>query len=812
LTGRQGVFMIRGRSRYCMTIRYSGREKGELAVNYCSRSIAEPRRRLHLAAAGLTVLTVTGGLAAGVTPADAATAAPAITQPVGSAPVIPRSVSLVGQTPGSRALHIDIVLKPRDPSALSALALAVSTPGSPDRGRFLTAGQFAARFGQPAPVIQAADAALREVGLTPGRATANGLVIPVSTTVRQAEASLRVHFADYRLASGRVAFENTSAPRLPAALARVTTAVIGLNNLATPVTSPLAAASPSGAAPAAGPRAAAKAHGPAACKSAVKAAVKTAGHTYSKLAAAYSISGLYKKGHLGAGTRIALFELDSWQASDITSFQKCYKTKVSLSTVKVDGGAGSGPGGGEATLDIETAIALAPKSKLTVYDAPGSNYAKSAVDEYTKIFDSDSAQILSVSYGLCESYVKSLSPGLIASENTLFEQAATEGISVFVASGDTGSEGCNRVDKSKALAVLDPASQPFVTSVGGTDLSSVGPPPKERVWNESAKAEGAGGGGISSVWPMPPWQSGPGVISTRSSGTPCAAATGDCREVPDVAASSDPAHGYIIRWRGAWRAIGGTSAATPLWAAMMADIESGTSPVQRAGFLNPLLYATAAAGKGSFHDITAGNNDYTGSHDKLYPATAGYDMASGLGSPVATKLASDIAAKRSAIAFTDAPGTDAPPGHLGTYKAEKFKADSCTQGTSYGSVSGPTGKMSLNPELACEQVGDGWETWSNGYTGDVYWADGNVGGSTTVTITLPADTKAFYLYAEPDEFETFDMEATAQNGTTSGPLQVYGDSGAAYYGFYVNGSSADIKKITISCNDDFAVGEFGIAK
>ncbi|HEY1616457.1 MAG TPA: S53 family peptidase [Streptosporangiaceae bacterium] len=758
------------------------------------------------------VLTVLGGLAASITPSNAATAAPVITRPVGPAPVIPRQASLVGQTPESHALHIDIVLKPRDPSALNALALAVSTPGSPERGRFLTTRQFAARFGQPARVIKAADATLREVGLAPGRATANGLVIPVSTTVGQAEASLMVQLADYRLASGRVAFANTSAPRLPAALARVTTAVIGLNNLATPVTSPLTGASRSAASPATGPRAAAAAHGPAACKSAVKAAVKDAGHTYSKLAAAYSISGLYKKGHRGAGTRIALFELDPWKSADITSFQNCYKTKVPISAVKVDGGAGSGAGAGEATLDIETAVALAPKSKLTVYDAPGSNYAKSAVDEYTKIFDSDSAQVLSVSYGLCESYVQSLSPGLIASENTLFEQAATEGTSVFVASGDTGSEGCLRANKSKALAVLDPASQPFVTSVGGTDLTSVGPPPKERVWNESTKSEGAGGGGISSVWAMPPWQSGPGVVGKHSSGTPCGAATGDCREVPDVAGSADPAHGYIVRWKGKWQAIGGTSAATPLWAALLADIESGTSPVQRSGFLNPLLYATAAAGKGSFHDITAGNNDYKRSHGGLYPATARYDMASGLGSPVATKLAADIAAKRSAIAFTDAPGTSAPPGHLGTYKAKKFKADSCTSGTNYGSVSGPTGKMTFNPDLTCEEVGDGWETWSNGYTGDVYWADGNVGGSTTVTLTLPAGTKAFYLYAEPDEFDTFDMEATAQNGTTSGPLQVYGESGAAYYGFYVNGSSADIKKITISCDDDFAVGEFGIAK
>ena len=82
---------------------------------------------------------------------------------------------------------------------------------------------------------------------------------------------------------------------------------------------------------------------------------------------------------------------------------------------------------------------------------------------------------------------------------------------------------------------------------------------------------------------MPAWQSGPGVINPDSSGTPCGAGSGYCREVPDVSASADPSHGYIIRWHGKWLPVGGTSAATPLWAATLADIESANSPVYRAG-------------------------------------------------------------------------------------------------------------------------------------------------------------------------------------------------------------------------------------
>ena len=768
------------------------------------RARARIGRRKLRSAAGVTVTL--GLLSMGVTSAPAAMASGPATKPVGFAPAIPKNASLLGRTQGSRALHFDVVLAPRDPAGLHSLALDVSTPGSPDHGRYLNAPQFAARFGQSPSAIQAADAALRGAKLAPGPVAANGLVIPVSTTVGQAAASLHTDFADYRLSSGRVAFANTSAPQLPTSLANLTTAVVGLNNFTTPVTAPPAAPKSQ-----ASSGAAAQAKGPSACLAADLWAFINGGWTFPQLASAYSIKSLYQQGHLGSGTRVALFELEPWSTSDVASFQKCYGTHVPVSSVKVDGGAGSGPGSGEAALDIETIIGLAPKADITVYDAPNSSDA-TTIDEYTKIFDDDKSQIVSTSWGACESAFESQDPNLIGSENILFEQAATEGISVFAASGDTGSEECLRSSGSKSLAAEDPASQPFVTGVGGTDLTSVGSPPAEHVWNEAASNEGAGGGGISSVWPMPAWQSGPGVINPDSSGTPCGAGSGYCREVPDVSASADPSHGYIIRWHGKWLPIGGTSAATPLWAATLADIESANSPVYRAGFLNPLLYSAAATSATSFNDITVGNNDYTGTNGGLYPATTGYDMASGLGSPIATGLASDIAATDSKIAFTDAPGTGSPPPYLGTHKVQQFNALSCTSGTTYAGVTGPTGNVSFNPGLECEQVGAGWQTWSNGYTGDVYWDNANQGGSTTMTLTLPKGTRAFYFYAEPDQFETFNLQATAQNGTTSGPLQVYGLAGAQYLGFYGNGPGTDIKTITISCDDDFAVGEMGIAK
>jgi hypothetical protein len=158
------------------------------------------------------------------------------------------------------------------------------------------------------------------------------------------------------------------------------------------------------------------------------------------------------------------------------------------------------------------------------------------------------------------------------------------------------------------------------------------------------------------------------------------------------------------------------------------------------------------------------------------------------------------------IVFSGAPGTSAPPLTLGPYLMTPFPADAQPE-EAVTSVAGPTGALGLSPALEhCPDRGC-WATWSNGYNGDVY-----VAGPQTITLTLPAGTKAFYFYAEPDEFETFSFTATSSNGTTSGAVPVNGNAGARYFGFYGTGSST-ISSITVSGADPdgFAVGEFGIS-
>jgi hypothetical protein len=162
---------------------------------------------------------------------------------------------------------------------------------------------------------------------------------------------------------------------------------------------------------------------------------------------------------------------------------------------------------------------------------------------------------------------------------------------------------------------------------------------------------------------------------------------------------------------------------------------------------------------------------------------------------------------RAAITFDGSPGTAAPPGTLGPYTMTPFPADPQPLFTNVSSVAAPTGgSVGFSPSLNHRRIGLGWATWSHGYTGDVYYTN----GGTSATMTMPANTVAFYFYAEPNPFGFFDITATAQDGTTSGPIPVDGFAGATYFGFYATGGDT-IVSITVGSTVDFAIGEFGIA-
>jgi len=160
------------------------------------------------------------------------------------------------------------------------------------------------------------------------------------------------------------------------------------------------------------------------------------------------------------------------------------------------------------------------------------------------------------------------------------------------------------------------------------------------------------------------------------------------------------------------------------------------------------------------------------------------------------------------VHFDGTPGTSAPLATLGPYTMTKAAADSRPILENVSDVTLPNGTMTFSTAVEHTTIGNQWASWTNGYTGDVY-----IDSGTTLTMTLPAGTLAFYFYLEPATVSTVTMEAVAQNGTTSGPVSFSGFSSAKYFGFYGTGG-ATIKTIEVtlpsSANPSgFAVGEFG---
>ncbi len=159
-----------------------------------------------------------------------------------------------------------------------------------------------------------------------------------------------------------------------------------------------------------------------------------------------------------------------------------------------------------------------------------------------------------------------------------------------------------------------------------------------------------------------------------------------------------------------------------------------------------------------------------------------------------------------AITVDTSPGPGAPPDILGPYVVEPFGTDPGANQTPASSVPDPaTGaSVGLSPQTTRLRIGAGWATWSNDYAGMVYSTQGD-----QETITPPSGTEAFYFYAEPDPFQPITITATAQDGTSSGPIVVNGRCGAQYFGFYTDGS-VPLSSITITSTADFAIGEFGM--
>jgi subtilase family serine protease len=631
--------------------------------------VLSPIKRFVLSLTGVLVAVLALG-SASLTSASASAVSKRLVR-IGSAPVLPAGFQPLAAASSTQQLRISVALAPRHASALNAYASEVGNPASSHYREYLTVGEFAASFGASSETIDAVRAALKREGLTPGAVAPNHLSVDVVAEAGSFEKAFDLQLAHIELPGGTAALVNLQAPGVPASIAGDVQAIVGLDGLQTMRSFRSSEAARGGAGVAAHPAARATAtaaprarkHQPTACAAASSAASSQGAYTDNQIASAYNFTPLYDAGDEGAGVTVGVYELEPNLATDIAAYQSCYGTDAAISYESVDGGAGTGAGSGEAAFDIEQVIGFAPKAKLIVYQAPNSNSddpGSGPYDLFAEMIGADKVSVISNSWGECEAEEGATDAH---AENTLFEEAAIQGQTVISAAGDDGSEDCygSNTISASALAVDDPGSQPFVTDVGGTSLTAIGSPNSEVVWNGGGSGlstlnsgSGAGGGGISSFWDMPSYQSGApaalGVDNPYSTGANCGNSSGDCREVPDVSADADPAHGYLIYFNGnssvagepaGWQSSGGTSGAAPLWAAILADTDAYSAcDGEPIGFANPALYAAAGDSETSYyHDITSGENDYSGAHQGLYPASADYDLASGLGTPNAAGLA-----------------------------------------------------------------------------------------------------------------------------------------------------------------------------
>ncbi|HEV3310228.1 MAG TPA: protease pro-enzyme activation domain-containing protein, partial [Chloroflexota bacterium] len=377
-----------------------------------------------------------------------------------------------------------IVLKPRSEKAVTQFVAAVTNKNSAQYHQYLPRGAFGSRFGPSPATIARVRSVIEGDGLH-AVVSSNHLMVIAHGSASQIEKAFGTGLESYHLATGGMGQATTGVPSLPSTIARSVTGIVGLDDLITAQPSYII---PRGSSQSHGFKSAKHGDVPSVagaatpCSDAQQAAAGSGGLTDDQIANSYGAFGLYSQGDVGAGQHIAIFEQQPFVTSDIATFDTCYfgATAASqmvgrLSVVPVDGGElqpGPGSVNAEANLDIEDVSAIAPQAAIDVYETPNTSFG--TLDGYTQIVNNDTDQVISTSWAVCEQLAQAAEPGLQQAENLVFQQAAAQGQTMFAAAGDTGNDSCNsfRLVPTPAgqnlLSLLDPASQPYVVSTGGT--------------------------------------------------------------------------------------------------------------------------------------------------------------------------------------------------------------------------------------------------------------------------------------------------------------------------------------------------------
>ncbi len=508
-------------------------------------------------------------------------------------------------------------------AALEQLIAAQHDPASPYYHRWLTPEEYGQHFGVSENDLEQivnwlGSHGLESVEIGPSR---NSIVF--SGNAAQVEEAFHTPIHAYRV-GGELHHANVQDPEIPEDLSDVVAGIVSLHDfrsqpMHTPLQQPVTEFS--------------------------------AGSTHymapADFATIYDVAPLYQQGIDGTGQSIAIVGRSNINISDIRQFRSMFGLPANDPQIIVNG---ANPGifnsneESEADLDVEWSGAVGKKATIKFVVSASTNTSDGSYLSAQYIVNHNLAPVMSMSFGLCEAALGTSGNTFI---NSLWRQAAAQGISVFVSSGDSGAAGCDSSSATRAThgrAVNGLCSSPYSVCVGGTQFSdsnyslywgasnstTMGSALSyipEAVWNDSgASGLWAGGGGVSTIYVKPTWQSGVGVPADGK------------RDVPDVSLSAAVHDGYLIYMNGDDLVSGGTSAASPSFAGLMALVAQKMGA--RQGNANTAFYSLANnqrfGGAAVFHDVKAGNNSVPGVTG--FSAVAGYDQATGLGSVDASVL------------------------------------------------------------------------------------------------------------------------------------------------------------------------------
>ncbi|MGA3264446.1 MAG: protease pro-enzyme activation domain-containing protein [Terracidiphilus sp.] len=523
-----------------------------------------------------------------------------------------------------------LILEPsaEQQAELDALVEAQHDARSPLFHQWLTPAEYGARFGVSAQDLAQIAGWLKGHGFTVEEIAASSRLVIFSGTAGQVAKTFHAEIHRYKM-DGVEHIANSQDPQIPAALAGVVGSIVSLHDFRR--RSEIKARTALGAQP-----------------------LYSAGSTHylfpADFAVIYDLNSLYGAGTTGAGTSIAIAGRSNINLSDVAAFRAISELAANDPVVIL---VGTNPGlvsgdQDESTLDVEWSGAVAPAATVTLV-VGNSTATTDGVDLSAQyVVNHATAPVVSSSYGSCE---QDMGTAELAFYNQLWEQAASQGMSVFVASGDAGAADCYAGSAAVAsgAAVNGMCSSPYSTCVGGTEFNegsnsaqywsetnsasyeSVLSYIPEEVWNESGANGGSGlwasGGGTSVIYAQPAWQKG--VIAT----------SGEMRAVPDVALGAAAHDGYVIVENGTYSVISGTSASSPSFAGVMALVVE-TKGGAGQGNANAGLYPLINAQHNPFHATPSGNNSVPGVAG-FTASGAAYNQATGLGSVDGAVLVSE---------------------------------------------------------------------------------------------------------------------------------------------------------------------------